>query len=87
MSASMVRAIDGYCTFTQTRAPSCSRARCTCPSDAAAIGWVSIVANTDSGSSPSSSRSTSRTTDQCIGGAWKCSALRIDANSAGTMSG
>ena len=41
--------MPGCLTFTATRVPSGSRARCTCPMDAVATGWRSIVASSSGG--------------------------------------
>ena len=50
-SARIASSTPGYWTFTATSRPSCSRARCTCPIDAAAIGFGSHAAKTRSGAS------------------------------------
>ena len=48
-SARIASSTPGYCTFTATSRPSCVRARCTWPIDAAAIGVGSHVAKTRAG--------------------------------------
>ena len=72
----MASPTPGYCTFTATARPSWVMARCTCPIDAAAIGFGSHSANTTSGASPSSSRTTWAASSALIGGALAWSSAR-----------
>jgi hypothetical protein len=69
MSARIDSATPGYCTFTTTSRPSCVRAACTWPIDAAASGSGSNDANARSGGSPRSSVTTCAASSYAIGGA------------------
>ena len=60
-SVSTTRSMPAYCTFTAASRPSCVRARCTCASDAAAIGSREKLANASSGAAPSSRRTCAAT--------------------------
>ena len=71
-SARIASSTPGYCTLTATCLPSCVRARCTCPMEAAAIGTGSHAAKTRVGSSPSSARITAAQSSGAIGGASCC---------------
>src|SRR5438093_1136802 len=53
-SSRMASATPGYCTLTATSVPSCRRAVCTCPIDAAAMGSGENSAKSCSGGRPSS---------------------------------
>ena len=73
----MVSAMPGYCTFTATARPSPVIARCTCPIEAAAMGWGSQVANARSGGRPSSSVMTCAASAGLIGRALSCRRLSV----------
>ena len=72
-SAESAARTSGRCTFTATSRPSCRVARCTCASDADAIGRRQTRANSSSGGAPSSSQSTRRTSVYGCGRARSCS--------------
>ena len=69
MSAAIADATPGYWTFTATRRPSGSTARCTWPIEAAAAASCSKSSNSSSTGSSHSSSSTARTFFHGIGGA------------------
>ena len=75
----------GACT--RAREPSWARARCTWPSEAAAAGWCSKLANFCCQSGPSSADMRRFTNAQPIGGASLCSLVSSVAYSAGSASG
>ncbi len=74
----------GRWTLTATFVPSCSTARCTCPSDAAASGFGSNSAYSSSGGAPSSAMITSRTCSYGKGGTSFCSLSSSVRHSSGS---
>ena len=82
----MASSTPGYCTFTATTRPSANRARCTWPIEAAATGIGSHSANTTSGASPSSARTTDAARLGAMGGASACSWARAAWASGGRAS-
>ncbi len=86
-SASTADCMSGYCSLQASAAPSSERARCTWPSDAAAAGWCSKLANFSCQSEPSSALMRRLTKAQPIGGASLCSFCNSAAYSGGNRSG
>ena len=86
-SLSTALSMSGYCSFTARSRPSWAVARCTWPSDAAAVGLRSKLLNRLSQSGPSSAAIRRRTNDGAIGGALVCSSASSWANSGGSRSG
>ena len=76
----------GRWTLTTTDSPVRSRARCTCPIDAAASGVGSKAANARVKSSPSAARSWRSTTRGFIGGTPACSDASAPSRRAGKRS-
>ncbi len=75
--------MPGYCTFTATRVPSASVARCTCPIEAAAIGRRSIRDTSSSPLAPSSSFTTASMLENGTGGELVWSVARTRRTSSG----
>ena len=87
MSERTAAATPGYWTLTATSRPSCSRARYTCPIDAAATGSSSNSAKTSLIGSPSSSSITLRISLKETFGAASRSAASLCWNSSRYSSG
>eukprot|EP00162_Nutomonas_longa_P010868 comp20204_c0_seq1/m.39992 comp20204_c0_seq1/g.39992 ORF comp20204_c0_seq1/g.39992 comp20204_c0_seq1/m.39992 type:complete len:388 (-) comp20204_c0_seq1:374-1537(-) len=73
------------CTLTASGTPSSSAARCTCASDAAAIGSGSKYSKIFSGGTPNSSVNVVRTLSNDLAGAWSCSLLSVVVYCGGRM--
>src|SRR6478735_6799959 len=86
-SWSIVAAAPGRCTFTTTRRPSASVARCTWPMVPAASGCGSIEPNASSHGTPSSCSITATTSPSVIGGTDDCSERSSSTYSGATRSG
>ncbi len=86
-SCSMSSRAPGRWTFTTTRSPLASVARCTWAIVPAASGVDSIESNTSSHGTPSSCSITVTTCSSESGGTWSCSEASSSMNSGGSRSG
>src|SRR5262249_17227733 len=86
-SASTADCMSGYCSLQASSVLSWARARCTWPSEAAAAGWCSKLANFFCQSGPSSAAMRRLTKAQPMGGASLCSFISSAAYSGGSASG
>ncbi len=78
--------MSGYWTFTATSRPSCSRARCTCASEADASGLGSKLENTASSGFASSLSTTPRITSKARGGTRSWARCKVRTYSGGNTS-